>query len=248
MIKKTLFLFIAGALSLNASILSDRESDFVKAIMPKSKVKKVERAEMVGWYRVYTGENLLYVNPFERKIFFGKLYTMEGQDLTSGRLNDSQNEELADKIRSLNVTKELLAVDPVKYGSDNGQYAAVLFTDPFCPFCQRVEAFFKQSGATVYFHLNPLPMLQGHEKSPDISKRLLSAKDLKEAFDKPLDEKIGAITPQGEKKLETSIALANKLGIHGTPVVIIIDKKSNEIVEVTNADMEKLNEYFGGQK
>lgn len=247
MIRVALFSFIAG-LSLYGSILTDRESDFVKAVMPNSKIDRVEQSEVAGWYRVYTGGNLLYANPYERKIFFGRLYTMEGQDLTSGLLNEYQNGGKMEKIKgeAAKVIPELLAGEPVKFGNDAGSYVAAVFTDPFCPFCQKVDAFLKKSGATVYYHFFPLEQL--HPQAPDVCKRLYSAKDLKSAVEKPLDAKIGKITEEGEKKLNTSIALGEKIGVQGTPIVIIIDKKTNEIVTVANANMEVLKKYFGENK
>lgn len=244
--KTVLFSFIAAAGILHGSILSDRETDLVKAVMPNSKIDRVEKSEVSGWYRAFTGENLLYVNPFERKIFFGKLYTMEGQDLTSGLMSQYQSERQLDKFKDGNVTAELLAVDPVKYGSGSGEYVAAIFTDPFCPFCQRVDEYMKKAGATVYYHFYPLEQL--HPGATDVCKRLYSAKNLKAALEKPLNNKIGEITAAGEKKLETSLALAEKVGVRGTPVVVVIDKKTNEIKTVTNANIELLKKYFGEAK
>lgn len=245
--KTVLFSFIAAAGILHGSILSDRETDLVKAVMPNSKIDRVEKSEVSGWYRAFTGENLLYVNPFERKIFFGKLYTMDGQDLTSDRLNEYQGENKLEKIKALNVVNELLAVDPLAYGNNNGKYVAAVFTDPFCPVCQQADIYLKKAGATVYYHLFPLEQL--HPQAPERCKQLYSAKDFKSALEKPISEKIGSINAAGEKKLDTSIALGEKIGVQGTPTIVVIDNETKEIVAISNTrPFEVLKKYFGEQK
>ena len=250
--KKTLLISIVCAYALNAQTLTEQqEESLVRGIMPSTKIDKIERAEIDGFYKAFLGNgNMLYINPFKRVIFIGEIYTAGGTSLTAND-RDVWQKELANKaIKNTNVSELLQYAKKVSYGKGSKRYALILFTDPECPYCAKLDEFLEQKDVSVYVNYLPLSF---HQNAKKWSEQILSSKDIKAAMkqvrttQKDLDVKI---TKEAQKTLQATMNLAEKLNINGTPKVFIIDTKNkNKLVEVIEgANLQKIQEFLDKDK
>lgn len=245
---------IIGALVLSANaqtLTEQQEASLVKGIMPSTKIDKVERAEVDGFYKAFLDNgNVLYVNPFKRVIFIGEIYTAGGMSLTANDRQEWQNElqnQLFKNIESNELVKNAKKVD---YGKGSKRYEVIIFTDPECPYCAKLEEFLGQKDVSVYVNYLPLDF---HKNAKRWSEQILSSKDIKEAIkqirltQKDLNVKI---SKEAQKTLKATMALGEKLKINGTPKVFIIDKKNkNKIVAtIDGADLDRVQEFLDKDK
>lgn len=241
--------------SLNAAeptLAEQQEEALVKGIIPSTKIDKVERAEIDGFYKAYLGNgNIFYINPFKRVIFIGELYTATGDSLTANDVQKWQAELNEKALKQANATELLQNAKKVVYGSGSKRYEFIIFTDPECPFCARVEEFLEKQNATLYANFFPLSF---HQNAKKWSGQILSSKDIKEAMRQirttQKDLSGVNITKEAENTLKATIALGEKLNITGTPKIFVIDKKEqNKVIAIIDgANLEKISEFLTKDK
>lgn len=246
---------ILGSLALASllhaqTLIEQQEESLVKGVIPSTKIAKVERSQIDGFYKAYLDNgNILYVNPFKRVIFIGELYTNTGVSLTANDRDAWQSEVSAKQAKDLSLKEVTQYAKKVDFGKGSKKYEFVLFTDPECPFCARVEELFIKKDVSVYVNFFPLSI---HSHAEQWSKEILSAPDFKEALiklretQKDLEVKI---TPQAEQTLKKMRELGEKLNIMGTPKLLVVDKKEKKIIDVIDgANMQKINSYLDKDK
>lgn len=238
----------ALALSANAQTLTEQqETSLVKGIMPSTKIDKVERAEIDGFYKAFLGNgNMLYINPFKRVIFIGEIYTAGGVSLTANDRQEWQNELQNQLLKNIKIDELMRNAKKVDYGKGSKRYEVLIFTDPECPYCAKLEEFLEQKDVSVYVNFLPLNF---HKNAKRWSEQILSSKDIKAAIkqirltQKDLNVKV---SKEAQKTLKATMALGEKLKINGTPKVFIIDKKDkNKIVAtIDGANLDKVQEFL----
>lgn len=232
------------------TLIEQQEESLVNGVIPSTKVAKVERSQIDGFYKAYLDNgNILYVNPFKRVIFIGELYTNTGVSLTANDRDTWQSELNNKQVKDLNLKEVIQYAKKVNFNKGSKKYDFILFTDPECPFCARVEELFIKKDVSVYINFYPLSF---HPHAEKWSKEILSAPNFKDAFlklretQKDLNIKI---TSQAEQTLKNMKLLGEKLNIMGTPKIFIVDKKENKIIDVIDgANLEKINSYLDKDK
>lgn len=232
------------------SLIEQQEESLVRGVIPSTKIEKVERSQVDGFYKAYLENgNILYVNPFKRLIFIGELYTNTGVSLTANDRETWENEVHTKKAKKLDLKEVIQYAKKVDFGKGSEKYDFILFTDPECPFCARVEELFIKKDVSVYVNFYPLDF---HSHAAQWSKEILSASDFKNAFIKFRQTQKGLgikITPEAEETLKNMKALGERLNILGTPRLLVIDKNGNEIIDVIDgADMQKISFYLDKDK
>ncbi len=185
-----------------------------------------------GLYEVVSGQNVVYLDPKTGARLIGEMYTKEGKNLTV---------ESRDKAAAQAVLKELPLDKAIKIG--NGRNKVIMFTDPDCPFCRKMEDYFRdRKDVTRYVYLLPLEQL--HPKALDKSKVILCSKDKEMTF---LDAVAGSLDtvelkPCSDEKVADLLAetksLSQKLGIQGTPYLIVNG------IPVRGADTKRIDELL----
>lgn len=192
------------------------EAQIRKALEPKlggAKIEGIERGPLGLWevrFRDAEGVRILYTDAAGSHIILGKIYdTRTDKDLTEARL------------RKLNAIKfaSLPLDQAVKVQRGNGKRVLVMFSDPYCPYCQQFEKTLQEiNDITIYVFMFPVirPQLADHSKavwcSPDRAKAWL---DLALRHEPP-KAKASCADPVA-KNLE----LGHKLGVNSTPTLYL---------------------------
>lgn len=240
----SLGLSIAFASENLNSLTQQHEESLVRGIIPSTRVLKVERAQIDGFYKAYLENgNILYINPFNRAIFVGELYTAGGINITANDREKWQLEQSKEDLKSLNAKELIKDSKKVVYGKGSKDYEFVIFTDPECPFCNRLEEWLEQQNASVWINFFPLSF---HPNAEKWSLEILSAKDFKQAMHitrtTQKDQNI-KITQNARDTLKKMQAKSAKLQIQGTPMIYVIAK--NIIVEqIEGADIARFSKYI----
>ena len=130
-----------------------------------------------------------------------------GRDLTEERL-----------LKLSAIKFEALPLDQaVKVQRGNGRRTLVMFSDPYCPYCQQFEKVLQQiSDITVYVFMYPVirPELAEQSKavwcSPERSKAWL---------DLALNGKRPSAAPSCDSPVEKNLQLGHALGVNSTPTM-----------------------------
>ncbi|MBU9211633.1 DsbC family protein [Burkholderia multivorans] len=180
---------------------------------PSTKITEVRESAIKGLYEVVMGRNVAYTDESGRYMIFGHLYDMKEQkDLTAQRL---------DEINKIDVSALPLA-DAIKTVKGDGSRTLYVFSDPDCPFCQRLEAeLAKMDNVTIYTLLYPLEGL--HPDARRKAEAIWCAKDRAKAWEEfmangKLPDASGCETP-----IDRNLRLGNTLGVNGTPTIIFAD-------------------------
>ena len=204
-----LVLFAAGAAQAN-------EAAIRKALTPKlggAKIEGVQPAPMAGLWEVRvrgrSGVQLLYTDA-------------AGAFLIDGNLYDLKNDRnLADeRLRVLNAIKfeSLPFEQAVKVQRGDGRRVVAMFSDPYCPYCQKFEQTLQKiNDITIYVFMYPVIRPQ----NADHSKAVWCSPDRQKAWlDLALHHKPPPAAPSCDNPVEKNLELGQSLGVNGTPTLI----------------------------
>jgi len=247
MIKKVM-LSLMAVLSLNASLITNIEKDLVQAIIPKTKIAKIKHTQIDGLYEVFLENgNVIYVYPYKRLIVFGEIYTNRGINLTNQDRMAWMNEVNQKILSKLNVNELIKHSFKIDFGKGSKRYAFVIFTDPECPYCRRVDKYLKKTKPNISFYINYMP-LYFHKNAKKWALQILSSKNKLEAIktiEKTNKDLNVTITKEAKNTLKKTEALAKKLGIRGTPTLFVIDTKENKAVaKIDGANIPEIEKWI----
>jgi len=218
-------------------------TDSFKHDFPNVKFTRVLESGIDGLYEVIMGTNIVYYAPGAKKVISGNMFDTSGLNITAEKrqiLVTLQEAENAKFIDTLPLDKA------IKIGS--GKNIVVEFTDIDCPYCRKVEEFFKHRGdITRYVFLLPLDNI--HPQSAAKSREVLCARDPAKAyetamaggFDKAELKGCGSRVMEIDEVLSRYKTAASTMGVEGTPVMWINKK------QVTGADTRKIEEYIASK-
>jgi len=205
-------LMFAGAAAAN-------EAAIRKALEPKlggAKIEGVQAAPVAGLWEVRVrtggGVQLLYTDAAGAYLIDGTIH-----DLRSDR---NLTEE---RMRRLNAIKfESLPLDQaVKIQRGSGRRVLVMFSDPYCPYCQQFEQTLQKiDDITVYVFMYPVirPQNADHSKavwcSPDRAKAWL---------DLAIQHKRPDAVASCDNPVEKNLELGRALRVNSTPTLIMVN-------------------------
>ncbi len=208
--------FALSAALLFAGIAAANESAIRKSLEPKlgsMKIEGVQPAQMPGLWevrvRTQQGVQLFYSDSSGAYLIEGNLHDL--------RANRNLTEE---RMRRLNAIKiESLPLDQaVKIQRGDGRRMLVMFSDPYCPYCQKFEeTLLKVDDITVYVFMYPVirPQNADHSKavwcSPDRAKAWL---------DLAIQHKRPAAAASCDTPVEKNLDLGRSLRVNSTPTLI----------------------------
>jgi thiol:disulfide interchange protein DsbC len=202
-------LLLAGAAGANETLIRKA----LESKLGDAKIEGVQPSPMPGLWevRVRTGEGTQVV------------YTdANGAYLIQGNIHDLRTDRnlTEDRLRRLNAVKfESLPLDQaVKVQRGDGRRVLVMFSDPYCPYCQQFEQTLQSiDDITIYVFMYPVirPQNADHSKavwcSPDRTKAWLEL---------ALQHKQPAASAACSNPVEKNLELGRSLRVNSTPTLI----------------------------
>jgi len=186
----------------------------LKQKYPSTVIKSVSSTNLPGVYEVVMGKNVAYVEESGRYFVFGHMFDMQTQtDLTEGKI-------MAEQVAKVDF-KKLPLKDAIKIVRGDGSRKVAIFSDPDCPYCKQLENNIANlTNVTIYLYLFPIDQLHPQAKAKSVG--VWCAADQVKAWD-GLMRRNEVPTGQCENPVDRNIALAEAMGINGTPTVILPD-------------------------
>ena len=191
------------------------------------KVVSVGEGPVRGMWEVQVevqGKKLPIYLHYSRKYFFtGNIIDIANKKVVS----NSPAPETAPREK-IDISKIPLD-DAIIIGKSSAPNKVIVFDDPDCPFCRKLHTELKEVVSKrddIVFYIKLLPLVELHPKSYDKSKAIVCSKSFKLLDDAFSGKDIPP--PSCEtKQIDKNIELASKLGITGTPALIL---KNGEII------------------
>ncbi len=186
----------------------------LKQKYPSTVIKSVSSTNLPGVYEVVMGKNVAYVEESGRYFLFGHMFDMQTQtDLTEGKI-------MAEQVAKTDF-KALPLKDAIKIVRGDGSRKVAIFSDPDCPYCKQLENNIANlTNVTIYLFLFPIDQLHPQAKAKSVG--VWCAENQVKAWE-GLMRRAEVPTGQCENPVDRNIALAETMGINGTPTVILPD-------------------------
>lgn len=185
---------------------------------PKMQVGSITKTPYSGLYEVFVNGQIIYSDD--------KLSFL----ITEGHLVDPKTKRDITGERLEELTKIDFSTLPleqaIKVVKGNGSRKLVVFSDPDCPFCKRLEQkeLVNITDVTIYTFLYPLEQL--HPDAANKAKAIWCAADRNKAWQ---DWALNNQLPKSAGTCETPLAkvaeLARKTGVSSTPTLFFSDGK-----------------------
>lgn len=130
----------------------------------------------------------------------------------------------APETRKVDIS-QIPLTDALILGNPVAKKRVIIFTDPDCPYCKKLHAEIKEILKTnndIAFYIKLFPLVKIHPQSYEKSRTILCSKSLN-LLDDAIDGKEIPKSSCSTKALDENIKLAEKLGIGGTPAIILPD-------------------------
>lgn len=188
-----------------------------EALEPKlggAKIEGVQPSPVPGLFEVRLqtpeGPRIVYSDASGNYLFTGRLIDLKNErDLTEERMQ---------KLTAIDFSKLPLEL-AVKVQRGNGKRQLAMFSDPYCPYCRRLEQTLLQiDDLTVYVFMYPVirPELADHSRAVWCSKDRAKAWLELAALDKP---KVPVAAPTCANPVDKVLELGRSLRVTGTPTL-----------------------------
>jgi len=223
--------FFIVLLAIAASPANADEASVKRALEARFggiKVDGVVKTPYVGLYEVLTGDEIIYT---DEKVTF----------LFNGSIIDAKTHRnlTEERLQKLSVIKfDDLPLDlAIKQVRGNGKRVVAVFSDPFCPFCRRLDqSLFEMQDLTVYTFLYPILR---KDESPQMAARIWCSPDRAKAYyDFMLNNKAPGTATGCKAPVDRWLALGQKLKISATPVSFVAN--GQRVVGARFEDLQKM--------
>jgi thiol:disulfide interchange protein DsbC len=203
-------------LSLLSGVVIADEASLRKALQPHfpgDKVESLKKTPYLGLYEVVVGGGLFYTDEKASYFFSGHVIDPKtGQSLTDGRLQQIK------ETRRINIDSLPLEL-AIKAVRGNGKRRVVVFSDPNCPYCKRLET--ELSKVTdVTIHTLLYPVLNG---SVATAAAIWCSADRLKAWDDFMLKGTAPTAKACETPIDRIIQAAQTHSVSGTPTLIFAD-------------------------
>lgn len=208
----TLVLTLALAIPPGHGTEGDSLLSTLRRTYPSTSFDAVRPSEIPGLYEVWMGSNVAYMSAAAPRYFlFGHLYDANaGKDLTVAR-----RESATPAPRAKIDAARLPLGDAIKSTLGTGAKRLIVFSDPACPSCRRLDAELARLTDTTVYHFM-VPFL-----GAELPLAVWCAPDRLRAWQAAMRGQLQpTATATCANPIERNRALAQRLGIIGTPTII----------------------------
>jgi len=240
-VKGAILLVAALLLTAAPGIAFDREEMAVKgaveSLLPGSAVDAVTKTALPGLYEVIFDDNIIYYMPASGQFIAGVLFSKEGDNLSKTSFERLAIDKVK-KMQPLTGQKD----KAIKVGS--GPIEVIEVSDPDCPYCRKMEDFWKmhQKDVTRFIFLMPVTAL--HPDSEKKTRYILASSDpaqaLRSVLSGKLDEDGVTLKKNFDDKgrFNSLQAITGKAGVKSTPTYLIGG------TVIIGADTERIDELI----
>ena len=209
--------FFLALVLLACNVASADEASVRKLVEAKlgMPVQGVVKTPYGGLYEIYVDKNLHYTDENVSFIIYGVLIDAKtDRNVTEARMR---------KLTALNM-KDMPPLNmAIKRVKGNGKRQLMVFSDPMCPFCKKLEVELdKINNVTIY--LFPYPLEARFPGSTGIAKSIWCSADKAKAWE---DWMLKALRPSGRTDCANPVdqmdAFATKLNVDTTPTLVFAD-------------------------
>jgi len=201
------------------TLKKDEAAKLLKTFDQNIAIKNISVSSAKYLFEVFVETNgkkaIVYIDFPKKHLFTGSLYQINGKkNLTQERLSE---------INTVNVSQIPLG-DAIVLGEKKAKYRAIVFTDPDCPFCAKLHEEMKKvvkERKDISFSIKMFP-LKMHAGAYDKSKAIVCEKSLV-LLENAFAKKSLPAPKCKTTAVDDTIKLAAKLGITGTPALVMPD-------------------------
>jgi thiol:disulfide interchange protein DsbC len=218
MLKRTMVALLAGVMAATAWADEASLKKTIESTYPKVKIQSITKTPFSGLYEVFLDGQIIYTD--EKLTFLiveGRLVDPKSRrDLTAERMDELTRVDFS----SLPLDKAIKVV------KGNGSRKLVVFSDPDCPYCKKLEQkdLLGMTDVTIYTFLYPLEEL--HPDATNKSRAIWCASDKAKAWqDWMLNSQLAKARDNCEAPIDDVASLGRKLNITSTPTLIFANGK-----------------------
>jgi len=202
-----LVLFLAA--SAHADEASVKKA--VEARFGGIKIENITKTPYFGLYELMVGGEIIYTDEKASYLFNGSII--------DARTRRNLTEERLQKLSRINFDELPLEI-AIKQVRGNGKRVVAVFSDPFCPYCKRLDQDLSRvQDVTIYTFLYPILRPQ---QSPQMATRIWCAPDKAKAYyDLMLSNREPVISVDCKAPIDRWLALGQKLSVRATPVSFV---------------------------
>jgi len=203
----------------NAQIITKEDAiNLLKEIGPDIKIIEIRPAPVKGLWEIAVEskgqKGIVYIDSSKKYLVSGSIVDLK----TKANLTQERSIELNKVDVSLIPLDDALVM-----GEKNASKKVIIFTDPECPYCGKLHQEIKkisEKRKDIAFYIKMFPLTKLHPTAYEKSMAIVCEKSLQlleDSFDrKSLPEPKCKTT-----EVDENIKLAEKLGIRGTPAIIL---------------------------
>jgi thiol:disulfide interchange protein DsbC len=240
------------------------EEAWVRSVLPNTQIELIRRSPAANFYTAFLSNGrLIYVNPSQRLLFFGEIYTNNGENLTNisrERFNEIKASQTALEI---NATE----LETLGFGEISGDKFAAMVYSPLCPYCHKADEFFANNHQIPVKRIFMIDLQSPNDEGVKRSIEYLTTADRKEReallvkWRSP-DGYEAQISVDGQidENVKEAVALLTRMNkfaernkIDGTPYIYLVnraDKKVERVLSGFNASTagEQIKAWFANNE
>jgi thiol:disulfide interchange protein DsbC len=201
------------------TLKKEEAAALLKDIVPNVKILSIKLTPMKSIWEIDiesgSKKGSLYLDITKKYLISGQIIDIKAKK--------NLTQEASEELNRIDVSKVPLG-DAIVMGDKNAKKRVIVFTDPDCPFCAKLHPELKKviaerKDVVFFIKMFPLPI---HKEAANKAKAIVCEKSLA-LLDAAFEKKPVAKAKCKTSAVDDNIALGKKLGITGTPTLVMPD-------------------------